>query len=255
MENSKKYVVQNRFADKTWLPNMPFEWFRNVFEHLSASAYAHILLRDRERLFELIHGEHELEEQIQFFAAFALIFAGIYGFFLGMYSGGWQILAGMVKIPLLLFGTLLLCLPALYMFNVLLGSKLSFRQTLVVLLMTTYLMSALMASLSPIVFFFIFTTGSRHFVSLVTLITCTISGLFAIELLLKGMRYLTVKNGYPPNIRIVKIWAIVYAIVGSQLSWGLRPFIGEQGSFALFRTIEGNFYIAVFDLLRNLSGL
>ncbi len=217
-----------------------------------AGDYGQMLLRDRESLFEKIASEEGLDAQIRYFSLYALLFSAVYGVFLGCHAGGLQILAGAFKIPLLLFGTLCLCLPALYIFNVLLGSKLSFRQTLVMMLISTYLMSALLAALAPILFFFIMTTTSRLFITLLAIITCGIGGGFAIDLLLKGMRYVTVKQGYPPSIRIVKIWALIYAIVGSQLSWGLRPFIGESGSFAFFRAVEGNFFIVVFKVVFNL---
>ena len=215
--------------------------------------YGRMLLLDREMVFEKIHKEEDIDAQIKYFALYALMFSAIYGLFLGTFFGGFQLIAGAIKIPVLLFGTLSLCLPALYMFNVLLGSRLSFRQTLLMLLVTTYLMSALMASLAPILFFFIMTTTSNHFITLLAVISCTISGVFAVELLLQGMRYLTVKNGYSPNIRVVKVWALLYAIVGSQLSWGLRPFIGTPGTdFVFFRPTEGNFYISVFKTIMTL---
>lgn len=214
--------------------------------------YGQMLLRDRELLFEKIAAEDGLDAQIRYFALYALMFSAVYGVFLGCHAGGLQILAGAFKIPLLLFGTLCLCLPALYMFNVLLGSKLSFRQTLVMLLIATYLMSALLAALAPILFFFIMTTSDRLFITLLAVITCSTGGGFAIDLLLKGMRYVTVKHGYPSSIRIVKIWALIYAIVGSQLSWGLRPLIGESGQFVFFRAVEGNFFFVVFKVIVNL---
>lgn len=226
--------------------------FPNARRKRYENDYGQLLLRDREQLFEKIAAEENLDAQIRYFALYALMFSAVYGVFLGFHAGGLQILAGAFKIPLLLFGTLCLCLPALYMFNVLLGSKLSFRQTLVMLLISTYLMSALLAALAPILFFFIMTTTNRQFITLLAVITCTIGGGFAIDLLLRGMRYLTVKNGYPPSIRIVKIWALIYAIVGSQLSWGLRPFIGEGGHFVFFRAVEGNFFIVVFKVVFNL---
>ncbi len=249
--NPEKKTSTESNSGKKMMVNLDGQAFKEFFEKFLNYNYGQMLLRDREHLFGMIHSEKELESQIQFFALYSLLFSAIYGGILGSYAGGLQILAGACKVPILLFGTLILCLPSLYIFNILLGSKLSFKQTLTILLVSTYLMSMLLASLSPIVFFFIMTTGAKMFISLLNLIVFTISGLFSLDLLWKGMRYLTEKSGYEPNIRVIKVWSIIYAVVGSQLSWGLRPYIGDINHFALFRDIEGNFYIAVVKLVKN----
>ena len=53
--------------------------------------------------------------------------------------------------------------------------------------------------------------------------------------------------------RIFFTWTIVFAIVGAQMGWILRPFIGHPGlPFTLFRERESNFFEAFF---RNLGQL
>ncbi len=70
------------------------------------------------------------------------------------------------------------------------------------------------------------------------------------------MRYISTHHGQGSNARILRIWFVIYAIVGTQLAWGLRPFTGEKGVFILLRPIEGNFYLAVVDMVKVLvSGL
>ncbi|GAK52779.1 hypothetical protein U14_04036 [Candidatus Moduliflexus flocculans] len=226
-----------------------------VFEKLTTLNYGPLLLRTPQKLFEKIQAEEDLDAQIQYFAIYALMFSTAYGFLLGMYASGFQILASMIKIPLLFFGTLLLCLPSLYVFNVLLGSQLSFRQTLTILLASTYLMSAILASFAPILFFFILTTSDRPFVSLATFGTCSIAGFFALMFVWKAMRFLAEKNQTDSSVRVLLIWSLIYAIVGTQFAWGLRPFIGQKGVFMLFRALEGNIYVAVFRTIRTLLGL
>lgn len=55
--------------------------------------------------------------------------------------------------------------------------------------------------------------------------------------------------------RLLQFWLVLYALVGSQLGWTLRPFFGAPGEpFQLFRNIEGNFYGQVFRLILNLFG-
>lgn len=55
--------------------------------------------------------------------------------------------------------------------------------------------------------------------------------------------------------RLLQFWLVLYALVGSQLGWTLRPFFGAPSdSFQLFRNIEGNFYSQVFRSLFTLLG-
>jgi hypothetical protein len=57
------------------------------------------------------------------------------------------------------------------------------------------------------------------------------------------------------RIRLLKFWLLLYALVGSQLGWTLRPFFGAPGEpFQLFRTIEGNFYAQVWRALLTFLG-
>jgi uncharacterized membrane protein YesL len=55
--------------------------------------------------------------------------------------------------------------------------------------------------------------------------------------------------------RLLQFWLVLYALVGSQLGWTLRPFFGAPGEpFQLFRAIESNFYSQVFRSLFTLLG-
>ena len=53
---------------------------------------------------------------------------------------------------------------------------------------------------------------------------------------------------------VTRIWVIVFALVGAQMSWVLRPFIGSPTPpFEWFRERESNFFIAVWNSLTNLA--
>ena len=50
----------------------------------------------------------------------------------------------------------------------------------------------------------------------------------------------------PPAKRVFMVWTVIYGVVGAQMGWLLRPFIGSPGMpFTLFREREGNFFEAV----------
>lgn len=52
------------------------------------------------------------------------------------------------------------------------------------------------------------------------------------------------------NMSLLYVWLGLYGFIGTQLAWTLRPFFGSPyGTFQLFRALEGNFYIAVLQML------
>lgn len=52
---------------------------------------------------------------------------------------------------------------------------------------------------------------------------------------------------------VFRIWIVVFALVGSQMSWILRPFIGNPNEpFTWFRPRQSNFFEAVWNALQNL---
>ncbi len=58
-------------------------------------------------------------------------------------------------------------------------------------------------------------------------------------------------HGYIPGATVRAVfrwWIILFALVGSQMGWVLRPFIGNPSlPFTFFRTRESNFFEAVWQ--------
>jgi hypothetical protein len=54
---------------------------------------------------------------------------------------------------------------------------------------------------------------------------------------------------------IFRIWVIVFAVVGAQMAWVLRPFLGNPKlEFTWFRPRESNFFEAVWRAISALLG-
>jgi hypothetical protein len=52
---------------------------------------------------------------------------------------------------------------------------------------------------------------------------------------------------------IFRLWVIVFALVGAQMAWVLRPFVGNPAvPFTWFRVRESNFFQAVFQTFLSL---
>jgi hypothetical protein len=57
------------------------------------------------------------------------------------------------------------------------------------------------------------------------------------------------------SMSLLYIWIALFAFVGTQLAWTLRPFFGSPGEpFAIFRKLEGTFYGDIFSTIGRLLG-
>jgi hypothetical protein len=57
----------------------------------------------------------------------------------------------------------------------------------------------------------------------------------------------------PPARRVFEAWTCLFRVVGAQMGWVLRPFVGDpELPFTLFREREGNFLLAVLVSIRHL---
>lgn len=58
------------------------------------------------------------------------------------------------------------------------------------------------------------------------------------------------------HVKVVfRCWVVVFGLVGAQMAWVLRPFIGDPDSpFEWFRTRESSFFEGVWNAIQNLFG-
>ncbi|MGJ3248244.1 MAG: actin-binding WH2 domain-containing protein [Elainellaceae cyanobacterium] len=213
------------------------------------------ILRAQTALFEQIHSQKDLPRIIASLSILCMLLSGIYGLVMGMYNGVLQAIASTIKLPILFLLTALICIPSLYTFNVLLGQSFKFLQTVALMVMTLGTTTILLTSLAPIAFFFTITTPENYqFLMLMHVLIFGLCGIYGVRYLYRGCSYLAFRMEQPLNGTLLKIWIAIYAIVGMQLGWRLRPFIGYQGMpFEVLREQQGgNFYIAVWRSLENL---
>lgn len=181
---------------------------------------------------------------------FIFLFSLVYGIVMGSYNGLLQSLVTGVKIPCLIFLSLLICFPALYVIQYMIGSTMTIFTMANILLSGFIVFTTIALSFAPIVIFFMVTSNNYSFLKLLHVGIFTFSGVFAVKTILNGLTYsCEKKNVYPKlGLNIFKIWIIIFAFVGTQLAWNLRPFVGSRDlPFQLFRERESNFYIAVLQ--------
>jgi glucan phosphoethanolaminetransferase (alkaline phosphatase superfamily) len=176
------------------------------------------------------------------------IFTFIYGVVMGSYHSPLQSFVAGIKVIVLFLCTLIICFPSFFVIQQVLGSKMNFRQMIIIVLSGFVLTSAIALSFSPIVIFFQITGDNYHFLQLLHVSIFLFSGFFGMRLMIDALKFACdKKNIYPQiGVSVFRIWIIILAFVGIQLAWNLRPFLSDKGEdFKLFRKYEGNFYTAI----------
>ncbi len=211
-------------------------------------------------------------------------------------DGWKHMLATTVKLPALFLFTLLVTFPSLYVFSALCGSRLTFRSTIRLLVAAIVVNLAVGASMGPILGFFTLSTTSYHFMVLLNVALLAIAGIIGVSFLYRTLcrvldaqaaaeavaappapaehlpgedydphhppRLLPLRSAPPPRRTgdaasvIFAIWMIVYGLVGTQMGWLLRPFIGSPNQpFELFRVREGSAFESITQSLGRLMGM
>jgi len=187
---------------------------------------------------------------------FILIFSFIYGIVMGSYNGYLQSLVTGIKMPSLIFLSLLICFPALFVIQYIIGSTMTLYQMANIIFSGIIVFTTISLSFAPIVVFFMITTDNYEFLKLLHVAIFTFSGFFTIRTIINGLTFsCEKKNIYPKlGLKVFKIWVIIFAFVGTQLAWNLRPFVGSRDiPFELFRERESNFYVAVIQSITHIG--
>lgn len=220
-----------------------------------------------------------------------IILGAIYGFFMGWYRALGesdearyaQSISSMAKVPMLFALTLLVTLPSLYVFNALLGCRLSLGNTVRLLVAAIAVSLAVAASFGPILAFFTLSTTSYPFMVLLNVGLLGVAGIVGLWFLLQTLRKLagsftdeplpTEPPGDPAGPRpivssepwrsnrpagnpmgVFYLWIIIFAIVGAQMGWLLRPFVGHpDAKFQIFRQRNGSVITGLFENLEELA--
>ena len=122
---------------------------------------------------------------------------GTFALFSGRSANMMQVLASMIKVPALFFLTLLVTLPSLYVFNALVGSRLTVAAVVRLLVASLGVIVAVLASLGPIVAFFSVSTTSYPFILLFNVVIFGISGTLGMLFLLQTLHRLTLARPQP----------------------------------------------------------
>ena len=183
------------------------------------------------------------------------VFTFIYGIVMGSYHSFLQSIVAGLKVTVLFLITISICFPSFFVIQQVLGSKMSLRQMVIIILSGFVLTSAIAVSFAPVVILFQITGGNYHFLQLLHVAIFVFSGIFGMKLMIDGLKLACEKKDTYPKIGVTvfQIWIIILAFVGVQLAWNLRPFLGNRNDpFQMFRKYEGNFYTALIYSVKQL---
>jgi hypothetical protein len=174
---------------------------------------------------------------------------------MGSYHSFLQSVVAGFKVTFLFFSAILVCFPSFYVIQQVLGSKMTLRQMLFIILSGFVLTSAIAISFAPIVILFQVTGGNYHFLQLLHVAVFVFSGIFGMQLMIDALKFACEKKDIYPHIgvNVFRIWMIILAFVGIQIAWNLRPFLcNKTEEFKMFRKYEGNFYTAIIYSVQQL---
>lgn len=222
-------------------------------------AVVETILRHRQHFFEEIRAGVGLGEKIRAMLVSSSAFLAVYGAVLGSTHSLVQALSSAAKLPLLFFATMLVCIPTLYIFSVLFGSTQRLNQSIALVLSALTMMGVLLLSFASITFFFMLTTSDYQFFKLLNVLFFTIAGIIGMTFLSQGMRLVSTSDqqtGHRGRNLVLYGWIMLYAFVGSQMAWTLRPFVGyPDAKFEIIRALGGNFYADILMSLGEILGL
>ncbi len=187
--------------------------------------------------------------------------AGAFGAALGCWRAPGQAFFAGIKLPLIMLLTAAGNAMLNAMLAPLLGLRLHFRQSFLAILASFALASAILGAFSPLAAFVIWnapplvdgagdwsTNSSTHAAILLLLV-----GLIAFAGMAANLRLLQLLRALAGDLttswRVLLAWLVGNLFLGSQLSWVLRPFIGNPAmpvEFLRADAFRGNFFETIF---------
>lgn len=191
----------------------------------------------------------------RFLALLTCALYGIYGTSMGLFLGIGPSLVSGLKLPFLYGFSLIVCYFSLYHLNALIGPRLTRRQTMQLLLFALSANAVALASYAPFSYFFTLTSSREayQFLVLMHVVVFGAAGIISVIEVALIFRATARLRNVPLRPQFVLAWAVLYAFVGTQMAWVLRPWIGARDvEYQIIRPIEGSFIEAVWRLLQNL---
>ena len=221
------------------------------------------LLLDRGAFWKALREQGVGWKGVAMMAGFVVVVCAIYGAVMAGWRSPRLALFAAMKLPTLFVGSTAVVAVFNWMVAASLGSGLSFRESVALTFASMTVACWLLLALTPVALFFSLTgvpavgtapVAEVDFAYRVMLAThvavLAIAGVAGNASLFNGLRAVVRPNC--PSAALFVAWIALFAIVGCQLSWILRPFVGSpylEVAFLRENALQGNFFEMVFGQL------
>jgi len=183
------------------------------------------IFRDRSSFFADVQKATRLPKMI---GECAIVWAAVLflaGAVIGVPGGVYQILASAIKLPLLFGMTALIGLPLLCFLGLYSGTRLQFYQVAAILSAMLVVTGVLALACAPALLVLWISVGDYALYKLASAAVLAFCGALGVLFVKQGMEK-SARGASRIREALFWIWAVLYAFVGCQLGWLLRPFVG-----------------------------
>jgi hypothetical protein len=145
------------------------------------------ILRDRDSIWRQVIEERDLGRLIGGMVLTASVCLAAYGAVLGASHSLVQALSSAVKLPLLFLVTLAICLPTLYLFNLIFGARLGMLQAIALIMVCVTVIAVMVLAFAPISLFFLITADNYEFFKLLNVAILVLAAVVGLRFLTSGM--------------------------------------------------------------------
>ncbi len=201
------------------------------------------------------YSSRRLMHLVLLIVVFGICYGAVMGSFAGVFGERFlQVVYSALKVPFLLMATFALSLPSFFVINTLFGLRSDFAYVVRALVATQAGLTIILASLAPFtILWYVSFTDYRAAILFNAFMFGTAS-ISAQWLSWRLYRPLIARN--PKHRLMLLSWLIIYAFVGIQMGWVLRPFIGAPNSPTQFfrEGAWGNAYVQLAHIIMQLFG-
>lgn len=210
------------------------------------------LLRDRPGLLARIEAGRDLATLTRVLVATIAIGAALFGIAIGSYRGGVQIAYAAIKLPLVLLVTAVVCAPTLSAVSFALGRRVSLMRDLTLLVTSLATGALVLLAEAPLILAARAAELGYHRTILAASVCAAVAALASVQTLRLGVQG---RGGHRVGIAIAVV-AVVFGLVGAQVSWTLRPFLVRPKTVEVpfVRDLDGGLYDSLRTSLRSASG-
>lgn len=189
-------------------------------------------------LYELREGQSmRVARQLAVLAFGAML---LFGFVLGIFSGGEQLWAAPVKLAGGMAVAVLITLPSLYVFSCLGGMDITPQKAAGLILTAVALLGLILSALCPVAWIFTQSTSSVGMMGFLTLLFWLVAISFGISRLFRSAKKIGLANA-----QYLRAWIVIFVVVTLQMSTSLRPIIGPAED--TFFPTEKRFFLSHWE--------